>query len=76
MSDEVKESPLDSPDGCPRRPRQADGIADDRVKHRLRVGGRLADHAKNLGGRRLLFEGLGQLSVARLKLIAAKIICQ
>jgi hypothetical protein len=42
------------------RAAQADGAADDRIKDGLYVGRRNADHAKDLAGRRLLFERLGQ----------------
>src|SRR5262249_950148 len=35
------------------------GVADDGVEYRLNVGQRLADHAKNLAGRRLPLQSVG-----------------
>ncbi|HWO91799.1 MAG TPA: hypothetical protein VNP53_07495 [Methylomirabilota bacterium] len=40
---------------------QPHGVSDDRVEDRLDVGRGTADDAQDLGGRRLLLEGLGDL---------------
>ena len=45
---------------------QARGAFRHRVEHWLDVRGRAADHAEDVGGGRLLGEGVGQLAVARL----------
>ena len=47
----------------------ADGTLRDRVEDRLRVGRRRRDRAKNLTGRHLLLERLGELPVSRLELL-------
>ena len=41
---------------------------DDGVEHRLHVGGRAADDAEHLGGRRLMLQRLAQFCVALLNL--------
>jgi hypothetical protein len=43
-------------------------VRSDDVTHRLDVGRRARNHPQDLGGGRLLLEGLGQLSVPRLQL--------
>ena len=44
-------------------------IRRDRLEHRLHVALRLADHAQDLAGRRLLLQRFGQVAVARLQLV-------
>ena len=48
---------------------ESDSVAHDRLEHRLHVGRRGADHAKDRGRRRLLLQCLGQLAGARLHLV-------
>ena len=45
---------------------QPHGASDDRVEHRLHVGRRAADDPQDLARRRLLFQRLRQIAVARL----------
>jgi hypothetical protein len=42
---------------------ESDPPGDNRVEGRLEVGRRTGDDSQNLGGRRLLFEGLGEVAV-------------
>ena len=48
---------------------QEGGALRDGVEHRLDVTWRTADHAEDLGCRRLLSEAVGQLAVARFELL-------
>jgi hypothetical protein len=43
--------------------RQAHGIRENRVEHRLKLSGRARNHSENLAGRGLLLQRLGQLTV-------------
>ncbi len=40
------------------------GALDNGIEHRLHVGGRAADDAEHLGGRRLMFQRLAQFCIA------------
>ena len=51
---------------CVAQPRGGPG---NRVEHRLDVGGRARDDTEDVGGRRLLLERFGELTVARLQLL-------
>ena len=46
---------------------QPDGAVHDRIEDRLNIGGGPADDAQDFAGRRLLFQRIGQLCVARLQ---------
>ncbi len=48
---------------------QAHRAGDDRVENRLHVGRRARDDAQDLARRRLLFQGLGEVRVARFQLL-------
>ena len=50
-------------------PHSFSAAARDRVEHRLHVGLRLADHAQDVAGRRLLLQRFGQVAVACLELV-------
>jgi hypothetical protein len=67
MTDEMDERPFDAIERRIHSPAQPDRVSRDRVEHRLHVGRRLADHAQNLGRRRLMLEGLGHVRVGLAK---------
>ena len=48
-------------------PTNPGGALDDGVEDRLHVGGRAADDAEHLGGRRLMLQGLAQFRIALLE---------
>ena len=50
----------------PANPRRA---LDDRIEHRLHVGGRAADDAEHFGGRRLMLQRLAQFRIALLQFL-------
>ncbi len=68
MGDEVREVPVSAEHGGVQRVAQASGTLRDRVEHRLDVGRRARDDAQDLGGRRLLLQGLGEVGVPGLEL--------
>ena len=47
---------------------KAGGTPDDRIEHRLDIRLRAADDAQDLAGGRLLVQGRGELTIARLEL--------
>ena len=68
MSDEVDQLTVEMEDAGDPGPAHSYRARRDRVEDRLNVGRRLADHAEDLAGRRLLLLSLNQLAVPRLEL--------
>src|SRR5438309_11991501 len=70
MGDMVEQLAVELKEGAEESVAQSHGASDDRVEDRLHVCRRLADHAKDLARRRLLLQGLGDISIPRLQLSA------
>ncbi len=60
---------VEAPHAARERAAQPDGVRDDHIEYWLEIGGRTGDNAQDLTSCRLLLERLGQLPVARLRLI-------
>ena len=67
--DEVEQLAIEAEHVREQAAAQRDGVAHDRLEHRLDVGRQGADHAQDRGGRRLLLQCRRQLARARLHLV-------